>query len=129
MKETFASRVSKADSLIDVLTLLKEKILMDTHVATLAYFEEYTQKIENGKNYGIIKCKPFPLHLDQGEYSIYVYYFKEDTNEIYNKGDILCVLFTDLNFIGSLNNPIKEPKNTSDEIFHNLKYGIIINTM
>lgn len=130
MKETLATKISNASSLTDVLLILKEKTLMDTHVSTLAYVDELTQEKTESNKYGIVKCKPFPLNVEQEEFSIYAYYFKADsTAYLKEKNNIVLVLFTDLNFISNLNSINNKPKETSDLIYHSLKYGIIIDTM
>ena len=127
MKQTLETRISNADSLLDVLLLLKEKTMMDTHVATLAYVDSIdTEKTENNK-YGIVKCRPFPLDEGREEYSIFAYYFKNDSS--FEKGDIVLILYTDLNFIGSLNSLDTKSRETKDTTYHSIKKGLIISTM
>lgn len=127
MRETLEERIDKADSLLDVLLILREKIMLDTHVATLAYVEDVILERTNENKYGIIKCKPFPLLEEQEPYSIQAYYFKE--NNTFEAGDIILVVFTDLNFIGNLKTVDTKPRETQDVIYHSTKYGIVINTM
>lgn len=127
MRETLEERIEKADSLLDVLLILREKIMLDTHVATLAYVEDVILERTNENKYGIIKCKPFPLLEEQEPYSIQAYYFKEDNT--FEIGDIILVVFTDLNFIGNLKTVDTKPRETQDVIYHSTKYGIVINTM
>ena len=127
MKQTLETRISNADSLLDVLLLLKEKTMMDTHVATLAYVDSIEKEKTSDNKFGIVKCKPFPLDDDREEYSVFAYYFNEDSH--FEIGNIVLILFTDLNFISSLNSLDNIPKSTNDLIYHSSKYGIIINTM
>ena len=121
MKENLESQVSKAKSLLDVLIVMKQKTMLDTHVATLAYVEETIQAADENQ-YGILRVKPFPLYEKQGEYSIQAYYF----SNTYNKGDIVLIVFCDLNFIMNLNAVDKKPKNTTDTQTHSLKHGVVI---
>ena len=124
MKENLESQVSKAKSLLDVLIVMKQKTMLDTHVATLAYVQEKIQEpSENSEyQYGILRVKPFPLYENQSEYSIQAYYF----SNTYEEGDIVLIVFCDLNFIMSLNVADKKPRNTTDTQTHSLKYGIVI---
>ena len=126
MRETLETKVSNANSLLDVLLILKEKTLMDTHVATLAYVDEVTQEKTNDNKFGIVRCKPFPLDEGREEYSVFAYYF--NSNSEFNKNDIVLILYTDLNFISALDAVDYKPKSTRDLIYHSSKHGIIINT-
>lgn len=122
MRDTLEEKIAKASSLFDVLMIMKEKTMLDTHVATLAYIEE---EIENDdtKSYAIWRCKPFPLYHNQSAYSIQAYSFKERN---YSDGDIVLIVFTDLNFIASLNSVDTSQKQTQDNLLHSMKYGIVI---
>ena len=127
MKQSLETRISNADSLLDVLLLLKEKTLMDTHVATLAYVDEVQIEKTDENKFGIVKCKPFPLDDDREEYSVFAYYFNKDSE--FSKNDIVLILYTDLNFISGLDSVDNKPKQVRDLIYHSTKCGIIINTM
>lgn len=126
MKQSLETKISNADSLLDVLLLLKEKTLMDTHVSTLAYVDEIQIEKTDENKFGLVKCKPFPLDEDREEYSVFAYYFNKDSE--FNKNDIVLILYTDLNFISGLDSVDNKPKPTRDLIYHSTKYGIIINT-
>jgi hypothetical protein len=126
MKQTSESRISDADSLLELLLLLKEKTLMDTHVATLAYVDEVQVEKTDDNKFGLVKCKPFPLDEDREEYTVFAYYFNKDSE--FNKNDIVLILYTDLNFISGLDSVDNKPKPVRDIIYHSTKCGIIINT-
>lgn len=128
MRETLEEKISNASSLTDVLLILQEKIKIDIHVATLAYVEEIYSEYTSDSKFGIINCKPFPLKDKQEEYIIQAYYFTEKGNEL-TKGQIICILFTDLNFINNLKSIQNIPKSTQDTNIHSLKYGVILNLM
>lgn len=123
MKKDFETRISEAETLTDVLLLLKESTLLDTHVSTLAYL---TNKVEefNGK-YGIYECRPFPLKEKQEVYNLQAYYFNPSLDNL-SSGDIVLVVFTDKNFINNLYSNDETPKETQDQGNHLLKYGVII---
>lgn len=127
MRETWESRIENATTLQDAIFLLKEKTKMDTHVATLAYVEKIKVEKNATNKFGLVECKPFPLNPNQEEYTIQAYYFKEESE--FEKGDIILVLFTDLNFVNNLKSIETSPKETYDLNYHSLKYGIIIDTM
>ena len=124
MKESLESKVARASSLFDILCIMKDKTMLDTHVATLAYVHEIIQEPGTNGIYGCLRVKPFPLNEKQEEYGIQAYYF--DNTHKYEINDIVLVIFTDINFISSLNSVDYKPKNTNDPLLHSLKYGIII---
>lgn len=122
MKTTFEEKIDQATSILDVLLILKEVTMLDTHVATLAYLEEIVYPF-NGK-YGIWACKPFPLDEGQAEYRLQAYFFTPEGNS-FSKGSIALVTFCDYNFISGLQSPGPTPRETKDQILHSLKYGVI----
>ena len=123
MRQTLETKIADAKSLIDVLNVFKEVIMLDTHVATLAYLDENLQTF-NGK-YGIWSCRPFPLDDDQEIYQIQAYYFSEE-GDGYEKNAMVAVIFMDRNFINSLQSVDATPKKTDDYGLHSLKYGVIL---
>lgn len=123
MRETLKEKIANAKDLLDVLLILKEKIMQDIHVSSLAYLNENIERF-NGK-YGIWRCKPFPLEEDQPEYNIQAYYFSEEGDKFVS-GSMVLVVFTDQNFINNLKSAFSIPKPTTDLIRHSLKYGVII---
>lgn len=123
MRKTFEDRVSEARSLLDVLLILKQKTMQDTHVSTLVYLD-YVVKRFDGK-YGIWACRPFPLDEKQGEYQIQAYYFSEE-GDSFVSGNICLVVFTDLNFLENLQSGATKPLETGDEILHSIKYGVMV---
>ena len=128
MRENLEGKVSKASSLLDVLNVMKEKTMLDTHVATLAYVQEIVLEAgTEGSIYGCLRVKPFPLNYNQQEYAIQAYYF--DKTHKYAVNDIVLIVFCDLNFISSLNAIDYKPKMTNDSLTHSLKYGIVIPLM
>lgn len=123
MREDLETKISSASTLLDVLMILKQVTMLDTHVATLAFVAEK----ENWKdNYGTIRCNPFPLDTNQPEYTIEAYYFNSESH--FNVGDIVVILFMDRNFINNLKVVDKKPRVTKDLGIHSLKYGVIIQT-
>jgi len=123
MKKNLQTQIGDAKNLLDVLLILKEKTMLDTHVATLAYLKDNVQKF-NGK-YGLWSCNPFPLDTNQNEYSIQAYYFHEGGDSFPQEGLVLIV-FTDRNFINSLKSATNIPKETQDLTLHSIKFGIIV---
>lgn len=123
MKTSFESKIANAQTLLDVLLILKDKTLMDTHVASLAYLRANKQSF-NGK-YGIWQCSPFPLYEDQPEYQIQAYYFSEQGDN-FVPNQMVLVVFTDNNFISNLESVDAQPKTTYDNILHSSKYGVIV---
>ena len=123
MRETLENKISDATSLLDVLLILKEKTMLDTHVATLAYLENNISTFD-GKS-GIWICRPFPLDQGQEEYQIQAYYFSADGDK-FEKGKMVVILFTDRNFINDLKSVTNIPKETNDLTLHSLKFGVII---
>lgn len=124
MKKTLEEKISEASSLLDVLNIVKEKTMLDTHVATLAYVDEIIKQPSSASMYGCLRVKPFPLNNKRKEYAIQAYYF--DATHIYEQNDIVLVIFTDINFVSSLNDIDYKPKNTNDELTHSMSYGIVI---
>jgi len=131
MKSTLEEKISTAATLLDVLLILKDKIALDIHVATMAYVVEHTQKIKNDdettNKYGIIRCKPFPLDAKQEEYIIEAYYFTEDGDDL-QENNIVIILFMDRNFINDLKAIDNRPRQTNDLMLHTIKYGVIMKT-
>lgn len=125
MKEDLKSRIGQAKNLLDVLLILKDKTMQDTHVATLAYLEENIEKFND--KYGIWRCRPFPLETGQEAYSIQSYYFSKDGDD-FKPDSIVVILFTDSNFINNLNSINTVPKPTNDTILHSIKYGVIVSS-
>lgn len=123
MKTTLEQQISEAKSLLDVLLILKQKTMLDTHVATLAYLDNNV-KTFNGK-YGVWICRPFPLDENQNEYNIHAYYFSSEGDN-FVKDKIVLIVFTDRNFINNLESVTNVPKETNDVLLHSLKYGIIV---
>lgn len=123
MRETLEDRINQASDLKDVLLILKEVTLKDTHVSTLAYLgpkvEEFNEK------YGIYECQPFPLEVGQSSYNIHAYYFDEAISRL-SEGDIVLIIYTDRNFINNLYASDHIPKETQDQGNHLIKYGIIV---
>lgn len=123
MRETLEEKVSNAKSLTDVLLILKQVTMLDTHVATLAYLEEVVSPFDGKK--GIWSCKPFPLDEGQSEYQIQAYYFSADGDN-FRSGSIALIVFADRNFINGLQTPGPTPVQTRDEILHSIKYGVMV---
>ena len=149
MRETEEQRINNASSLLDVLLILKHNIFSDLKVATLAYVEEIVQPINEDNSFGIVRCKPFPLNVNQQSYSIYAYYFDKDSNSgtehefvikdnneeklfVVHTGleinDIILVVFCDKNFINNLNATNGTCLTSDDENYHSLKYGVVVKT-
>lgn len=124
MRDSFESRVANATTLLDVLLILKEVTMKDTHVGTLAFVSE-EGAIWYG-DYGIVKCKPFPLDQNQKEYIIDAYYFNEE--EEFEPGKRITVLFMDRNFISMLDAVSPEPRQTLDPLTHSIKFAIVFNS-
>lgn len=124
MRDSFESRVANATTLLDVLLILKEVTMKDTHVGTLAFVSE-EGAIWYG-NYGIVKCKPFPLDQNQKEYIIDAYYFSEE--EEFEPGKRITILFMDRNFISMLDAVSPEPRQTLDPLTHSIKFAIVFNS-
>lgn len=132
MRETLESKISSAKNLLDVLLILKEVTMRDTHVATLAYLDENIKEWSESSPYGIWRCRPFPLEEGQPEYNIQAYYFTENgntSNEDLKKNKIVVILFMDRNFINNLQAVDETPKTTYDLTLHSLKFGVILNTL
>ena len=123
MRETLETRIGQAKNLLDVLLILKEKTMLDTHVATLAYLDHNISTF-NGK-YGIWSCRPFPLDTNQPEYQIQAYYFSQDGDE-FVEDRMVAILFTDRNFINDLYSVSNTPKETRDQNLHSIKFGVIV---
>lgn len=123
MRKTFDDKISEAKSLLDVLLILKEKTMLDTHVATLVYLNRVVSTF-NGK-YGIWECRPFPLNEKQEEYRIQAYYFSQD-GDSFITDSLALVVFTDRNFINNLQTSGAFVKQTTDETTHSLKFGVIV---
>lgn len=131
MKETQEQRIARAKNLLDVLLIMQDNIKMNINVASLGYVSEIIKERPETPNneddrkfeYGILKVKPFPLHMEQTEYYVQGYYFN---SHHYNVRDVVLIIYTDLNFISSLDDTTQKPKVTIDEDFHSLKNAIII---
>ena len=57
MRETAQERINNASNLLDVLLVLEDKILKDTHVSTLAYINKEVTAFDENKGYGIYEEK------------------------------------------------------------------------
>lgn len=123
MKTNLEMQISEAKSLLDVLLILKQKTMLDTHVATLAYLRNNIRKFTD--KYGIWECSPFPLDQGQDTYNIQAYYFSADGDN-FNRDKMVLVVFTDRNFINSLQSVNTVPKETQDVNTHSIKYGVIV---
>lgn len=123
MRTTFDEMVANAKTFLDVLLILKQKTMLDTHVATLVYLDSIVSPFDGKK--GIWSCRPFPLNEKQPEYKIQAYYFSAD-GDGFKKGSIALIVFCDMNFISGLMSPSPEPKETKDQVLHSLKYGVIV---
>ena len=66
MKQTLQDKIANAKSLLDVLLVMKDSIMIDTHVSTLAYFDHNIEPFDG--TYGIAAVRPFPLEKDQDPY-------------------------------------------------------------
>ena len=123
MRSDLETRIGEAKTLLDVLLILKDKTMLDTHVATLAYLKENYQAFD-GK-YGIWTCNPFPLDQGQPEYVIQSYYFSVDGDN-FKPGSMVLIVFTDRNFINDLKSVSNTPKEARDNDLHSIKFGIIV---
>ena len=125
MRQTLQDKIANAKNLLDVLLVMKESIMIDTHVSTLAYFDHNVEPF-NG-TYGIASVRPFPLEEDQQPYEVQVYYF-ESVGDDFEDDTIVTVIFADRNFINNLNavEPVGKP--TDDTTLHTYKFGIITST-
>lgn len=125
MRQTLQDKIANAKNLLDVLLVMKESIMIDTHVSTLAYFDHNVEPF-NG-TYGIASVRPFPLEEDQQSYEVQVYYF-ESSGDDFEADTIVTVIFADRNFINNLNavEPVGKP--TDDTTLHTYKFGIITST-
>lgn len=108
-------------TLYDVLMLLKESIMRDLHVSTLAFYSGVVQNYDPNKKYSIIRVKPFTLLDDQKEYFLNVYCFSDI---MFEANQIVHVVFTDNSFIESIN---KGTQTTGQNIkLHDSINGVII---
>lgn len=123
MKKDLETQIAEAKTLLDVLLILKQKTMLDTHVATLAYLRNNIRQFRDG--YGIWECSPFPLDQGQGVYNIQAYYFSSNGDK-FKQDTMALIVFTDRNFINSLQSINTIPKETQDLDMHSLKYGIIV---
>lgn len=112
---------------IDLFKLVIQKTKEQIHCGTLAKFKEIERPFEDG--YGIAVFNPFPLTTDQQSFELKAYYFKKETEDIFesDKEKIYCIIFMDNNFFASLSSGTITK--TSDTDLHSLSYGIVIDTM
>lgn len=114
---------------IDLFKLVIQKTKEQIHCGTLAKFKEIERHFEDG--YGIAVFNPFPLTTDQQNFDLKAYYFKKETEDIFEadkeNSNIYCIIFMDNNFFASLSSGIITK--TSDTDLHSLSYGIVIDTM
>lgn len=112
---------------IDLFKIVIQKTKEQIHCGTLAKFKEFERHFEDG--YGIAVFNPFPLTTNQQNFDLKAYYFKKETEDIFesDKEKIYCIIFMDNNFFASLSSGIITK--TSDTDLHSLSYGIVIDTM
>ena len=114
---------------IDLFKLVIQKTKEQIHCGTLAKFKEIERRFEDG--YGIAIFNPFPLTTDQQNFELKAYYFKKETEDIFDKdvekSNIYCIIFMDNNFFANLSSGTITK--TSDTDLHSLSYGIVIDTM
>ena len=114
---------------IDLFKLVIQKTKEQIHCGTLAKFKEIERRFEDG--YGIAVFNPFPLTTDQQNFELKAYYFKKETEDIFDKdvekSNIYCIIFMDNNFFANLSSGTITK--TSDTDLHSLSYGIVIDTM
>ena len=112
---------------IDLFRLVIQKTKEQIHCGTLAKFKEIERHFED--DYGIAVFNPFPLTTDQQNFELKAYYFKKETEDIFesDKEKIYCIIFMDNNFFASLSSGTITK--TSDTDLHSLSYGIVIDTM
>ena len=123
MRTNLEQQISQAKSLLDVLLILKQVTMLDTHVATLVYLDSLIKPFDGRA--GVWACKPFPLSEGQGEYLIHSYYFSAE-GDSFSEGAMALVVFCDMNFISGLQTPGPTPTETKDQVLHSLKYGVIV---
>ena len=93
-------RLDKATTLQDCFDAFERKIYKNLHVATLAIYKEIVQTYDNSKGYGIVSVAPLPLEKNRDAYNINAYYMDDYS---FNSGELVVVLYSDLNFEKNLN--------------------------
>lgn len=111
------------NTLLDVLLVLKDAIFKSLKVATLAI----VQSVDSTNK--ILTVHQFPQETEQTS-AIQCRYLNDDS--VINKGDIVLVLFLDMNFLANLRKLQKGVDvilQNADETRHSEKFGIAIKTL
>jgi hypothetical protein len=122
-RDQLSYKLSENNTFQDVMDLLKQSVMMDTHVATLAFFDSVIQEYTSDNKYGIIRARPFPLRESESEYGINAYYINDRTFE---QGQILVILYTDLCFAENLQTDKRNPRKTKNTMNHSMLSGVVI---
>lgn len=129
-------KVTAVQTWEDLFKLVIDVTKQDIRCSTLAFFDSFEQEYDENLGYGIAKMKPFPLVDNQSEYFIFAYFFKNNKDEEGqqiedrvggSKIKYYVVSFMDNNFKATLSN--NEYLNTSDESYHTMNFGVLIDTL
>ena len=117
-------KIDENNSLLSILSLLKNNIVNGINSSSLALYKETVQKYDDTKKYGIVKVNPFPLREGQEEYSIEAYVLD---CRAFKKDQIVVLAYTDLIFIQNLTGNYRTPvQAVNPEALHTQQAAVIV---
>lgn len=121
--DILAPKLDKATNLQGCFDAFERMIYRNLHVATIAIYKDMVQVYDASKGYGIVSVAPVPLDKNREAYNINAYYID---NYSFNSGELVVVLYSDLNFEKNLNYNKNTQINVDIPLPHSQMNGIVI---
>lgn len=116
------SQINNLHDLNDLLTLLKNSIMSNTHVSSLARFSGVHQAYDETLKFQIIKVVPFPIEDGEQEHTDYAYCF---SNRVFTEGEYVLIVYTDKDFRDNIQLTNWRTLSDSNKP-HKTSYGVVI---
>ena len=119
-------RNNKLDSikdLGDVFKLFKQVIFKDLHVSSVAIFKRVIKEYDNNSGYGIIEVEVLPAEPKRGNYILTAYHIHKIN---FITGQLLEIVYTDMNFIQNLNVNKNYQRLITEKIYHSEMNALVV---
>lgn len=107
--------------------IIYERVFENLKVFSLAKVKEISKKFDASKKYGIVKVNLFPLENYETSSMLEVYCFSETKMANLTEGDIVGVVYSDMNFKYVLDDPRGNILKSPSKVRHSKSYGVLIN--
>lgn len=107
--------------------IIYSKVFENLKVFSLAKVKEISKAFDDGKKYGIVKVNVFPLESYEDSSILEVYCFSKTKMQNLSVGDIVGVIYSDMNFKYTLDDPRGNILKSPSSIRHSKSYGVLIN--